>query len=66
MLSYKYIDKAKQPAAFQAAGNELVIVSKTPFFFSNNTTPAGKLCRLTDLDNIIKVLLDEVAMFENP
>uniref|UniRef100_A0A0W0F034 Uncharacterized protein n=1 Tax=Moniliophthora roreri TaxID=221103 RepID=A0A0W0F034_MONRR len=66
MLLCEYINKAKQPAAFQAAGNELVIVSKTPFFFSNNTTPAEKLCRLADLDNIVKVLLDKVAMFENP
>ncbi|ESK81062.1 hypothetical protein Moror_3533 [Moniliophthora roreri MCA 2997] len=66
MLPCKYIDKAKQPAAFQAAGNKLVIVSKTLFFFSNNTTPTKKLCRLTDLDNVIKVLLDEVAMFKNP
>ncbi|ESK81259.1 hypothetical protein Moror_8486 [Moniliophthora roreri MCA 2997] len=64
MLPHKYIDKAKQPATFQAAGNKLVIVSKTPFF-SDNTTLTEKLHRLTDLDNVV-VLLDEVAMFENP
>uniref|UniRef100_A0A0W0FI43 Uncharacterized protein n=1 Tax=Moniliophthora roreri TaxID=221103 RepID=A0A0W0FI43_MONRR len=53
MLPYKYINKAKQPATFQAAGNELVMVSKTPFFFSGNTTPTEKLHRLADLDNIV-------------
>uniref|UniRef100_A0A0W0GAT6 PUL domain-containing protein n=1 Tax=Moniliophthora roreri TaxID=221103 RepID=A0A0W0GAT6_MONRR len=66
MLPHEYINKAKQPAAFQVAGNELVMVSKTLFFFSNYTTPMEKLHRLTDLDNVVKVLLDEVAMFENP
>ncbi|ESK82210.1 hypothetical protein Moror_8747 [Moniliophthora roreri MCA 2997] len=66
MLSCKYFDKAKQPTAVKAAGDKLVIVSKTPFFFSNIITPTEKLHRLADLDNVIKMLLNEVAMFENP
>ncbi|ESK82266.1 hypothetical protein Moror_15488 [Moniliophthora roreri MCA 2997] len=50
----------------KAAGDELVMVLKTPFFFSDIIAPAEKLHRLANFDNAVKVLLDEAAMFKNP